>query len=88
MKSQKFLEILRELLNGNNITLEKKDSPILQGKVTHWINGDDEICLKSIDEDSEILEQILSELRPTYEEKFSFYSIHNATGKLIIVNFS
>jgi len=89
MKIQRFLEVLSAMLKDNNLTLVKEDSLMLKGKVILSINKNNEICLRSINEDSKVLKQLLTELKSIYEDEFSFYSlVHNVSGQLIIVKFS
>jgi len=89
MKIQRFLEVLSAMLKDNNLTLVKESSLMLKGRVMHSINKNDEICLRSINEDSKVLKQLLIELKSIYEDEFSFYSlVHNVSGQLIIVKFS
>jgi len=89
MKIQRFLEVLSAMLKDNNLTLVKEDSLMLKGKVILSINENNEICLRSINEDSKVLKQLLTELKSIYEDEFSFYSlVHNVSGQLIIVKFS
>lgn len=88
MKIQRFLNVLGAMLKDNNLTLVKEDIPTVRGRVTCSITEKKEIDLRSINDDSKILKQLLGELKLIYEDEFSFYSlVHDESAQLIIVKF-
>ncbi len=88
MKIQRFLNVLGAMLKDNNLTLVEEDIPIVRGRVTCSVGEDKEIDLRSVNNDSKVLKQLLEELKLIYEDEFSFYSlVHDESAQLTIVKF-
>lgn len=88
MKINRFMVSLRELLNENGLSLVRDCYCIQRGQVGYLINENSRLTLNCTDEDYRILEPLLHELKPIYEEKFEIDFLGcNPSGHRIIVKF-
>lgn len=88
MKINRFITSLRGLLNENGLNLVRDNYCLQRGEVSYLINENSRITLNCTDEDYRVLEPLLHELKPIYEDKFEIDFLGcNPSGHRIIVKF-
>jgi len=88
MKINRFISQLKKLLSENGLNLIRDNYCLQRGEVCYLINENSSLTLNCTDEDYRILEPLLHELKPIYEEKFEIDFLGcNPSGHRIIVKF-